>query len=108
MMLMMDNVYGTDIHNGAKEAANAKEAGHTGIENGVNVWTDNNLVCEHQIRNADQQCECDFAYQEEHYVQLHRHFLLGVLQNSKQLTIVLQKVNGTYETKSWMTAHSDL
>ena len=54
ILLMVDYVYNTDIHSGAKEATNAKEAGHAGIENGLNVRTDNNLVGEHQIRNADQ------------------------------------------------------
>ena len=71
MLLMMNYVYDADIQNGAKEATNAKEAGHAGIENGVNVRTDNNLVGEHQIRNADQYGECDFNDQNEHGDQPH-------------------------------------
>ena len=82
MMITMDDVYDTDILNGAKEAANAKEAGHASIEYGVNVRTDDNLVGEHQIRNTDQYGECDFADQKEHYEQL--HFFAYILSNSKQ------------------------
>ena len=61
LLMMMDDVKGTDIQNWAKESTNAKEAGHAGIENGVNVRTDNNLVGQHQIRNSDQYSEYDFA-----------------------------------------------
>ena len=82
MKMMMDDVYGADTQNGAKEAANAKEAGHASIENGVNVRTDDNLVGEHQIRNTDQYGECDFDDQKEHYEQL--HFFSYILSNSKQ------------------------
>ena len=82
MKMMMDDVYGADTQNGAKEAANAKEAGHVSIEYGVNVRTNDNLVGEHQIRNTDQYGECDFADQKEHYEQLHSLFY--VLWSSKQ------------------------
>ena len=67
LLLMMDDVQGTDIHNWAKDSTNAEEAGHAGVENGVNVRTDNNLVSEHQIRNTDQNSDYNFADQKEHY-----------------------------------------
>ena len=84
-MQMMGGVQDKGKQDWTKDAANTEEAGHTAIENCVNVRPDNNLVGEEQIRSADQNGEYNFADENEHYEEWHFLFFVGTAYSPPQM-----------------------